>query len=500
MAKTLQYWGTGNFQEHPYTGRIVTWTEKEKQTVDDAIATKLLAANAGFVLDNDETGEVVTSRIYPVTGGIKLSTGTVMSQLVVGGATCCIIGDSLGYKERRVPSASYYQSISDTLFQQINARLGQKFKLMSMGAADGVTLATILDQFETSVRSYAPDYVWCLGTMENDIFAGTATATLSTQLDTLLAKCRSIGAKLIVTAPTPGGTLITTSAQRDAWYAANRLIVQKFGYLSDVCLLRTDMVLADPTAAYPTPITGGYTDGAWHWYQRGATLLADVFASQISDFVGGVFDPFDGSISTGMTDTNVLTPNMFNTGTTAGGGNLTGTLPGSGVSFSVGGTGSGVSSLVSRLSEGVPGNWCDIAYTGPASPVWNTDRIRGNTGGVSIASAGLAVGDVVQGLWECETTSVTQGLMGIQVFVIFTGSTGTYNRSYGNTQNNGTGATASLLTTKQGKRVLCTPPLAIPVGTTALALYVEAHPTGASAAFTARFGRHAIRKLDSTWY
>ena len=51
MAKTPQYWGTGNFQEHPYTGRIVTWTEKEKQTVDDAIATKLLASGAGFVLD-----------------------------------------------------------------------------------------------------------------------------------------------------------------------------------------------------------------------------------------------------------------------------------------------------------------------------------------------------------------------------------------------------------------------------------------------------------------
>ena len=34
--KTLQYWGAGNFQEHPYTGRIVTWTEKEKQPVDIA--------------------------------------------------------------------------------------------------------------------------------------------------------------------------------------------------------------------------------------------------------------------------------------------------------------------------------------------------------------------------------------------------------------------------------------------------------------------------------
>ena len=82
MAKTLQYWGTGNFQEHPYTGRIVTWTEKEKQTVDDAIATKLLASGAGFVLDNDETGEVVTSRIDPVTGGLKFNPRTGSSDPV----------------------------------------------------------------------------------------------------------------------------------------------------------------------------------------------------------------------------------------------------------------------------------------------------------------------------------------------------------------------------------------------------------------------------------
>lgn len=79
--KTLQYWGTGNFQEHPYTGRIVTWTEKEKQTVDDAIATKLLAANAGFVLDNDESGEVVTSQINSVTGGIDFSDKNIRPEM-----------------------------------------------------------------------------------------------------------------------------------------------------------------------------------------------------------------------------------------------------------------------------------------------------------------------------------------------------------------------------------------------------------------------------------
>lgn len=97
--KTLQYWGTGNFQEHPYTGRIVTWTEKEKQTVDDAIATKLLAANAGFVLDNDESGEVVTSQVNSVTGGIEGLTAPDGSVMVINQANSAVLlGDSItGY-------------------------------------------------------------------------------------------------------------------------------------------------------------------------------------------------------------------------------------------------------------------------------------------------------------------------------------------------------------------------------------------------------------------
>ncbi len=454
----------------------------------------------GFINPDGSVAKIPGVVNDPATGAVALVAGGDVINLVSATATVCIIGDSLGYKERRTTSGAYLQSQADSLFAQINARIGQKFKLLNLDAADGIRFSAIVDKFETGVRQYAPDYVVCLGTFENDVVAGTSATTASTLLDSLLSKCRSIGAKLIVTTVTPGGTVIVNTTQRDKWYELARLTVQKYGGLSDVCLLRTDTVLADPTATYPSPISGGYTDGAWHWYQRGAAFLADLFATQISNFVGGSANPFDGTISASMTDLNVLTPNMFLTGTTAGGGNLTGTLPGSGVTFTVGGTGSGVASLTSRLSEGVPGNWLDIAYTGPASPVWNTDRIRGNTANVSLSSAGLAVGDVVSGLWECEVPTVSAGLMGLQMFVIFTGSSGTYGRTYANVQNNGIGVLAPMLTTIQGRRYYMTPPLAIPVGTTGLQLFVEAHPSGANAAFTARFGRHRYLKLDSTWY
>lgn len=119
--KTLQYWGTGNFQEQPYTGRIVTWTEKEKQTIDDAIATKLLAANVGFVLDNDNTGEVVTSQINPLTGGSVF-------QLVVGAKGLIYFvapsGDVTGVSDRlalqvtidEMPSRGGYLQLCDGVF------------------------------------------------------------------------------------------------------------------------------------------------------------------------------------------------------------------------------------------------------------------------------------------------------------------------------------------------------------------------------------------------
>ena len=116
MAKTLQYWGTGNFQEHPYTGRIVTWTEKEKQTVDDAIATKLLASGAGFVLDNDETGEVVTSRIDPVTGGIASFNGVVFS---CGSVAVSPSGDTSG-----VTDTAAIRSAISTAVASVKAKSG----------------------------------------------------------------------------------------------------------------------------------------------------------------------------------------------------------------------------------------------------------------------------------------------------------------------------------------------------------------------------------------
>ena len=140
MAKTLQYWGTGNFQEHPYTGRIVTWTEKEKQTVDDAIATKLLASGAGFVLDNDETGEVVTSRIDPVTGGIEsltaggqkvvdlqygdnLTTPSTTTTLTAAISTTATLSATASgtYRKARVSWINNGASASAKLYMSINA-------------------------------------------------------------------------------------------------------------------------------------------------------------------------------------------------------------------------------------------------------------------------------------------------------------------------------------------------------------------------------------------
>ena len=259
MAKTLQYWGSGNFQEHPYTGRIVTWTEKEKQTVDDAIATKLLASGAGFVLDNDETGEVVTSRIYPVTGEISfVQSGTAFQiQRAIGNMpTYVAFGNSLAVKDMPgyVSNDLYQYQTSPIVWanQQLNGAL---YGLTNCGYS-GKTSDEILSHI-ADVVAQKPKYAICF-IPENDIATGVSTLTGGALTSTDTISNITTAVKTLLTAgiiPVIGTPLVSLSynsqAKADHFHAVAAYIRALPYTYPGVRVFEASDLYVDLTATYP---------------------------------------------------------------------------------------------------------------------------------------------------------------------------------------------------------------------------------------------------------
>lgn len=434
---------------------------------------------------------------WPDRGGVSLSK---VSSLLLGGNRAVVIGDSLATQDYRITSGAFYTQSGNGIFSQINARMRQYFQLLNVGGHSGQTLATVLSYFETEVTPFAPDYLFVIGSIENDIAQLTPAASIINSVKALIVRCQALGIRLVITGTAPGGSLLSNSAKSQAYIDLNRTLEDLMRMQKNTLFLRADYQYYDASnLTVPSPLTGGYSDGTWHPYARGASVLADSWTTSIINFVGEAYDPFDAGWFTGATGLSALVANPFNQGSQAALGGLTGFVPASGVTYSNGGTGVGVASVVARTDR--PGQWCRVAYTGPAAPVFNTDRLRATTNAVSLATAGLAVGDYLTGLWEIATDGPVIGLMGAQVFVNFIGSTNpTLSRSYGNYQNAGTAPNTPMLTTPISQMVLGTPNVAIPVGTTSVQLFCEFHPSGANAAFNALYGRHGYKKLSSQWY
>lgn len=422
-----------------------------------------------------------------------------VSKLLIGGNSAVVIGDSLATQDKRLTSGGYYTQSGNGVFSQINARMRQFFKLKNVGGYSGRTLGTVISFFDVDVAPFMPDYLFVIGSIENDIFAGTPAATIVSNVNTLIDRCQSLGIRLVIMGTPPGGTQLTTNARSQAYIDLNRTLANTMRSKKNVLFLRADYQYYDvANLVKPSPLSGGFSDGAWHPYARGACILADSFTKDIAEFVGISYDPFDTAWFTGATGISALVGNPFNQGSQVASGGLTGFVPGAGVTFSKTGTGSGVASVVARTDK--PGNWCKVAYSGPTTnPVWQTDFLRGETPTVSLATAGLAVGDFVTGLWEVCTDGNVAGLMGANVFIIFGNSTGV-GRVYGNYQNSGAVPNTPMLSTPITPQVLATPKIAIPPGTTTLRLCCDVHPSGANAVFNAMFGMHGYNQLSSDSY
>mgnify|MGYP000946428742 FL=1 len=328
--KTLQYWGTGNFQEHPYTGRIVTWVEKEKQTVDDAIATKLLAANAGFVLDNDESGEVVTSQINSVTGRIKVN--SIPVEKVAGHVFACL-GDSISYQNTNGSSLSLRAQGYMTWAGILSGGRIVFDPAMNFGASG--ENSTQVAARVASVVAAAPE--WCVvhcGT--NDLYVGPVAyemtiANLTTIYSALLAAGIRVVAMPIIPRAKDAASGSLPTAQRQQLHRINNWIRRTAALTPGIVLADPSLNIVDHSVTNGDPIGAltaaatAYTVDGLHPAPRGAYYMgksiADAVSSQLCPISYSPVSQQDTYDATNNPTGNLLLNGFFTgTGGTAGTG------------------------------------------------------------------------------------------------------------------------------------------------------------------------------------
>ena len=491
--KTLQYWGTGNFQEHPYTGRIVTWTEKEKQTVDDAIATKLLAANAGFVLDNDESGEVVTSQINSVTGEISFiqSGAAFQIQRAIGNMpTYVAFGNSLAVKDMPgyVSNDLYQYQTSPIVWanQQLNGAL---YGLTNCGYS-GKTSDEILSHI-ADVVAQKPKYAICFFP-ENDIATGVSTLTGGALTSTDTISNITTAVKTLLTAgiiPVIGTPLVSlaynSQAKADHFHAVAAYIRALPYTYPGVRVFEASDLYVDLTATYPQPLSG-WTDASVHPVNKACQLLGERIAAQLYDVTP--LNPFPSHFNASNAGVSGMHVNPFMTGSGGTiGSNAAGSCPTSLTLSSTRASGTATGSLVSR-TDGKPGQWAQIAYSGPVGGALGDYAQLGSTGDRALPS-GIAIGDTIQVYQEFEMDASPTNFAGAAVMVRVSPTMNVFGNGFVSSSD------YTALSKKQTSGVLVTPPFQIKADSAGLRVYGRAYVSAASAAFTVRFGRVGFRKI-----
>lgn len=186
------------------------------------------------------------------------------------GSTVVFDGDSItagnngGALDRRGNSFPIRASLAST----------GRWRYVDSVAVPGERLDTMIGRFDTSVAPLAPTVVHLIaGT--NNVSQSQTTTQYRDQLAAYLAKCRGIGARLVLGTLPPRNT---TEAQRNATLRYNQ-VVREFCALNGVDLV-------DYYAALVDPVTGGFRTGLGntdntHPTSRGNVVIGDTCAAAL---------------------------------------------------------------------------------------------------------------------------------------------------------------------------------------------------------------------------
>jgi lysophospholipase L1-like esterase len=328
---------------------------------------------------------------------------------------------------------------------------GNPLDLVGVGGNSGLRTDQIIPTFAAQVAALSPDYVViCAGT--NDLAQGLGATAALNGLMTMAALVESIGATPILMTLPPGETYVSASqAIRDSWVSFNAQV-------KAICadrrypLLDAMHAYLDESSPLYAPLPG-HTDGAVHPYSRGAQAIG----MMLGELLRGL--PRRSLFNPQTVAANVCTnPLLTGAGGTIPGG-FSGSAPtGCQLSFS---GGSGASSVVAR-ADGGPGNWWQVAMSG---------SVAGNGADLifpaaSLATAGLAVGDVCRFVLDAEIDDGHSGVLCLNAGLRFLG-TSNWSYAYSAQSSNG-----SLRPGAQSLQFRV-PEFVIPAGTTSLGLYLR---------------------------
>lgn len=323
---------------------------------------------------------------------------------------------------------------------------GNPLDVIYVGGNSGNRTDQIIANFASQVAAQSPDYVLILaGT--NDLIQGYGNDYAINGVMQMVALVESIGAVPILWCLTPGDTWAANGTNRSLWITHNaslRSLASAQG-----------LPIIDGSAAFATaagqPDAIASTNDGLHPNNLASEYLAPVVGAFFAQM------PRRRLYSPLAAGNAVANPLLAGTGGTKQSG-VTGSVP-DGCTAS--GVAASVSSVYTRANG--PGRWWQQVLT-----------LNANQASVmyfsvaTLATAGLAVGDVVRAVCDVEMDAGNSGLHSIRLVLQYVGGTPGSSNSTSDATNNGVGVVPGATY----KRQLATAKKAIPAGTTSVNVYV----------------------------
>lgn len=369
----------------------------------------------------------------------------------------------------------------------LNSLFGGGLYMAGITAVGGQTTTSILDQV-AEAQSYLPTHAIVLAGI-NDVVAGTATATIIANLETIYLSMISVGATVVALSVTPLG-----SAHASDSLANSVKILEINRWIRAFCANTQGMIYVDAYSAVVDPLsaTAGdyktdYSVDGIHPQPVGGKAIAAAIYAKLSPFL--------------TVPSPLVVSNADNYGTDSGsksvwdsapwvntsGGSVSGSVTGdvmAGVTVTEGGSGA----IVCTIDARTDGRGYDQTMVFTPGAAADLAAIEG-----TITSARVTAGDTLQIAVEVTISGAAgANLMGLYAYIkeVIGGASG-----FAYSQSNSTNEARSGVV--DGTYTLVSPPLTIGAGFTALSWQVRATSAGAGTAATIKVGRISV--IKSMW-